>query len=351
MTQVIPEELVADFGGGFIQIPNLLYEALMVARLNATQKDICSYIIRLTYGWKQEEAPISINEFAIAFNVDRKWILRQLMDLIRKRIIIKTCCLEDNKSVWKININIFEWDNSILNLDQLRSMKKTNASENFRQQSLWNASSDPDVDMDAYNQTSAAVENNSPEVVVNSPPGVVVNSPPGVGVNTPLGVGVNTPLGVGVNTPPPQPALSLEDSQLQTPLNKVLNTNINTNRNKKKKSTIYSENSVSYSLAKFLLDKIRMNYPESKEPDLQQWALYVDRMIKYDKRDPETVKKVIIFAEEDDFWLQNILCAKTLRKHFERLDVQRLKREKDRARYKKEVADKDEYDFFFQRKN
>ena len=59
----------------------------------------------------------------------------------------------------------------------------------------------------------------------------------------------------------------------------VLKYILNTYINKKKKTTnIYSENSVSYSLVKFLLDKIRMNYPESKEPDLQQWALYIDRM-------------------------------------------------------------------------
>ena len=98
-----------------------------------------------------------------------------------------------------------------MNLDQLRLMKKPNISANFRQQSLWNASPDPDVDMDAGNQTSAAVENNPPEVVVNSPPGVVVNTPPGVGVNSPPGV--------GVNSPPPQPTLALEYPQLQTPLN------------------------------------------------------------------------------------------------------------------------------------
>jgi phage replication O-like protein O len=450
MNDELRGELIADLSDGFTQIPNRLLDALTVAKLTPTQNSICKCIIRFTYGWDLKGVPISVNDFAAVFNVDRKWILSQLRDLLCKRVIIKTGKLEDNTSVWKMNPNISEWDPSILDHKYLIILRNINPHKLFHQQSLWKAYPDPDIDMTADDQIPEAeenclfeyTENNSssetevnhqpeaannsssekevnhlseaannpssetevdhqpeaannsssetevyhqpeaadnllpgvvvstpPGVVVSTPPGVVVSTPPGVVVSTPPGVVVSTPPGVVVSTPPPDQSSDLENSLLQPPLNTVLNTYINKT---KYNSFKYSEDSIQFCLARLLMDKIYLNNPKFKKPDLQQWALHIDRMIKYDKRDPETIKKVILYAQEDDFWSSNIMCTKNLRKHFDRLDAKRLKKERNRKRwsnqkshqqsyqrsnqqsnqrsYKKEVENKDEYDFFFKRK-
>ena len=42
-------------------------------------------------------------------------------------------------------------------------------------------------------------------------------------------------------------------------------------------------------------------------------------MIKKDKRNPDDIRKVIDFAQEDDFWQANILSTEKLRKQFDQL--------------------------------
>ena len=45
------DNLKADCEDGFTRIANLILEALALAKLNGTQKGICFFIFRRTYGW------------------------------------------------------------------------------------------------------------------------------------------------------------------------------------------------------------------------------------------------------------------------------------------------------------
>ena len=94
---------------------------------------------------------------------------------------------------------------------------------------------------------------------------------------------------------------------------------------------IYSQNSTEFRLAELLLTKILDRNPNFKKPDLQKWAVHIDRMIRLDKREPPEIAKVIEWCQQDDFWQDNILSTQKLRKQYDQL-VMKMNKPK---RYKK----------------
>jgi len=91
---------------------------------------------------------------------------------------------------------------------------------------------------------------------------------------------------------------------------------------KKKKTTIenhFSPTSIEYELSKRLLDHIKHRHPEFKEPILQNWAKEINLMIRYDKRPCEQIRHVIDWCQDNEFWQNNILSVKKLRKQYDQL--------------------------------
>lgn len=80
-----------------------------------------------------------------------------------------------------------------------------------------------------------------------------------------------------------------------------------------KTSRIFDPASPEYKLAAYLLSKIRELDRKAREPNLQLWAMDIDKMIRLDKRSPAEVKDLIDFAHSDSFWRSNILSASKLR--------------------------------------
>ena len=97
----------------------------------------------------------------------------------------------------------------------------------------------------------------------------------------------------------------------------------NTDKNVKnvKKVKKYSPTSIELELSQFLWDLILERKPDHKKPNLQYWAIHVDRMIRLDKRNPERIREVIQWSQKNDFWQNNILSTEKLRKHFDRLEL------------------------------
>jgi hypothetical protein len=72
-------------------------------------------------------------------------------------------------------------------------------------------------------------------------------------------------------------------------------------------------------LSQSLLKNIRLMLPSFKEPNLKEWQLQIDRMIRIDKRTPEEIKKIIDWLPRDMFWSEVILSTVNLRKNFDKL--------------------------------
>jgi len=73
-------------------------------------------------------------------------------------------------------------------------------------------------------------------------------------------------------------------------------------------------------LANKLKTLILHNNPGAKVPDdIKKWAIDIDRMLRIDKRAETEIESVIIFSQQDPFWMSNILSAATLREKYDKL--------------------------------
>ena len=125
-----------------------------------------------------------------------------------------------------------------------------------------------------------------------------------------------------------------EHSQNRGTNSNSLNSNsINNNSNKKEKRkqtsvNKFTDDSIELQSAQLLLKMIKNINPKYKQPNLQKWADVIRLMIERDERDPEDIRKVIIFAQTNNFWKTNILSTQKLRDKFDTLMTQMLTAEK-----------------------
>lgn len=89
----------------------------------------------------------------------------------------------------------------------------------------------------------------------------------------------------------------------------------------KNQGITYSPNSDEFRLAKLLFGLIREWKPNYREPDLQKWAVHIDRLIRLDERTPAEVERVIRWSQQDEFWRGNILSAEKLRNQTDTLEA------------------------------
>ena len=87
------------------------------------------------------------------------------------------------------------------------------------------------------------------------------------------------------------------------------------------KSNIFSENSPPLRLSQLLLDLILQRKSDFKRPNLQKWAVHIDRMIRIDHRKPEQIERIIRWSQQDNFWQNNILSTAKLREKFDQLEL------------------------------
>jgi len=101
---------------------------------------------------------------------------------------------------------------------------------------------------------------------------------------------------------------------------------------------IFESNSEEYRLAKLLFDRILVNNPNHKKPDLQKWAVHIGKMIRLDNRTPQAIANIIAFAQTDEFEKVQVLSTEKLRAQFDRLYL------KQKSRVEKEIGKKAQED-------
>ena len=103
----------------------------------------------------------------------------------------------------------------------------------------------------------------------------------------------------------------------------------------KPKKKIFVEDSNEFRLALFMLNHIQKNKPDFKEPDLQSWSRDADLVLRVDKRNLETCKKLILWISCDSFENTKVLSISKLRKRFDYLEME-MNKPKNIQRNKKE---------------
>ena len=84
----------------------------------------------------------------------------------------------------------------------------------------------------------------------------------------------------------------------------------------------YSPNSDEFRMAQLLFSLILKRNPGHKKPDIQKWALHIDRMIRLDSRKVDDIEAIINWCQEDGcFWQNIILSTENLRQKFDQLKL------------------------------
>ncbi|HGV8436632.1 TPA: hypothetical protein I0I20_RS02910 [Enterococcus faecium] len=128
--------------------------------------------------------------------------------------------------------------------------------------------------------------------------------------------------------------LTKELTSNQQATNKQLTTNKNEKNDKNEKNNnyvatrkkrVYADDDPNKKLAILLLKLIRKSQ-NIKEPDLDKWANTIRLTIESDKRTGREVQDMIVWATSNDFWSGVILSPTSLRKHFDKMAIQKNKR-------------------------
>jgi len=75
--------------------------------------------------------------------------------------------------------------------------------------------------------------------------------------------------------------------------------------------------------ANYIFGLIRLLEPDHREPDLDAWANDIRLMKERDGRSDEDIRSLFAWANQHHFWKTNILCPSTLRKQWDKLNIQR----------------------------
>jgi hypothetical protein len=94
-----------------------------------------------------------------------------------------------------------------------------------------------------------------------------------------------------------------------------------TKKGKEGRRSRYLPNSDEFRLAQLLLDLIVARKSDFKKPDLQSWAIHIDRMIHIDGRHPARIEAVIYWCQRDPFWQNNILSTRKLRERLDQIEL------------------------------
>ena len=102
-------------------------------------------------------------------------------------------------------------------------------------------------------------------------------------------------------------------------------------REDKIREDVYDEQSDEMKLSTLLFDLVLNRNPNHKKPDINLWAIEMNKMIRIDKRSPEEIEKVIRWCQSDagdgtgkwKGWQNNILSIKKLREKYDVLNIKR----------------------------
>lgn len=102
----------------FARRGNLLREALPLAKLNRTQRNICSFLWRRTYGCNRTRSVISLREFQAACQCCKEYIAQQIKILMKKHII-RRIFVPGRASIFFFNSDVTDWEEGSIDLAAL----------------------------------------------------------------------------------------------------------------------------------------------------------------------------------------------------------------------------------------
>lgn len=87
-------------------------------------------------------------------------------------------------------------------------------------------------------------------------------------------------------------------------------------------------------VAEWMLKKVLVINPDQMQPDIKKWALEIKRIRERDGKTTQQIVALYNFANKHNFWFKRILSPFSLRKHWNKLSVDKKHPEKNEANKK-----------------
>lgn len=94
------------------------------------------------------------------------------------------------------------------------------------------------------------------------------------------------------------------------------------------KSCEQQTDAIASDLSTYLFEEIQKRMPRFKKPNMKEWAIVMDRMIRIDKRESFEIMEVIAWLKNDDWYAANIISPTSLRKKFDEIKSKMMLKDK-----------------------
>jgi phage replication O-like protein O len=94
---------------GFTPISNEILDNLVKLRIPPSEKDLCMFVLRKTYGFHKKTDRISLTQFELATLLSRPTVVKSLKNLITRNILVKAGLLfsfNKNYDSWVVNAGL-----------------------------------------------------------------------------------------------------------------------------------------------------------------------------------------------------------------------------------------------------
>jgi phage replication O-like protein O len=282
---------------GYTRMANELYEAIMTSDFSKRQRNVLDLVIRLSYGCGKRNAILRPSDYEIV-GVGRNHIKDTLKELKDANVLVI------NGDVTHINKDYKLW-----------KISKVGKSERLSEIIRRNLAAVPEMGTEIP-ETGTEV----PETGIGEHEGIpetgTGSSQNGNSTVPETGIGPHSKLTIGKRFRLPKETLNkLKETYKRSFLPPKKG------EGRGRDSPKYKFHPEHMELARFILNCIRRNKADFKEPNLESWANEIRLMIENDKRSGERVKAIMEWCQSDSFWRSNILSPGKLREKFDQLEL------------------------------
>lgn len=261
----------ADLDDGYLRLSNTLVDALCRTKLSDRESRVVFAVIRRTYGYGKATDWVCLEQLADMTGITTSNICHAIKSLTARDIIIK-----DGRKVG-VNPIVSAWQDK--KSHSINGKKSTVKTDNIIVDSD-NAIVETDS-VGCQNREIQKKDTNTKEIQKIS----------------------SSNIAVAMTDKPLKP-----DAAVQTPNGKLWGTQDD------------------LTCAEYIFNKVLIVNPTAKQPNWPDWANQVRLMRVQDQRTHHEICKLFKFANTDSFWASNVLCPKTLRKQWDKLNAKLLAR-------------------------